>query len=343
MMDRSDRHFRRLMRLISRRTLLYTEMITCPAILHGDRDHLLGYHADEHPLALQLGGDDPDALARCAAIAVARGYDEINLNVGCPSDRVQSGNFGVCLMRTPELVAACVAAMRAAVPAPVTVKHRIGVDELDRYEDMARFVEIVAEAGCDRFTIHARKAWLRGLSPKQNRTVPPLRYADVHRLARARPDLGVEINGGLRSLDAILEQLEHVDAAMIGRAAWDDPWLFASVDRDVFGDRSREPPSRPEVVADYLEHVREWLGASPEPGATRRGRGPSPTILLRPLMNLFTGRPGARRWKQALNAKCQDPTALDELHALALELDDLGRERDRERSGSLGVAALDVG
>ena len=217
MMDRTDRHFRRLLRLISRHTLLYTEMVTSRAILHGDRERLLGFDPSERPLALQLGGDDPDQLSECARIANDLGYDEVNLNVGCPSDRVQSGNFGVCLMRTPERVAECVAAMRAAVELPVTVKHRIGVDELDRYEDMLGFVDVVAAAGCDRFTVHARKAWLHGLSPKQNRDVPPLRHADVHRLARERPELIIEINGGLRSLDQVDAELEHVDAVMLGR------------------------------------------------------------------------------------------------------------------------------
>lgn len=312
MMDRSDRHFRRFVRGISRRTLLYTEMVTCAAVLNGDQESLLGFDQDEHPLALQLGGDDPGALARCAAIARARGYDEINLNVGCPSDRVQSGNFGACLMREPDRVANCVAAMREAVDLPVTVKHRIGVDELDRYEDMARFVEIVAEAGCDRFTVHARKAVLHGLSPKQNRTIPPLRYEDVHRLARAYPQLIIEINGGIQSLEQVLAQLEHVDGAMIGRAAWDNPWMFARADREVFGQDEPEP-TRAQVVAVYVEHVEQWL-------QPRERRGPSTTILLRPLLNLFTGCRGARRWKQAVDAKIRAPTRLGELVELALEM-----------------------
>lgn len=309
MMDRSDRHFRRFVRGISRRTLLYTEMVTCPAILHGDREHLIGFGEDEHPLALQLGGDDPHTLARCAVIARDRGYDEINLNVGCPSDRVQSGNFGACLMREPERVAACVAAMREAVDLPVTVKHRIGVDELDRYEDMAGFVEIVARAGADRFTVHARKAVLGGLSPKQNRTIPPLRYADVHRLKQAFPQLVIEINGGIQSLEQVRAQLEHVDAAMIGRAAWDNPWMFARADREIFGEDG-PLPTRVQVVAAYLDHVHEWLSTSSQ-------RGPSSTILLRPLLNLFVGCRGTRRWKQAVSEKCQAPTGLGELIDLA--------------------------
>jgi tRNA-dihydrouridine synthase A len=313
MMDRSDRHFRRLMRLISRRTLLYTEMVTCPAILNGDRELLLGFDEDEHPIALQLGGDDPEALARCAVIARARGYDEINLNVGCPSDRVQSGNFGVCLMREPSRVAACVAAMRNAVELPITVKHRIGVDELDRYEDMVRFVEIVAQAGCDRFTVHARKAWLHGLSPKQNRTVPPLRHADVHRLAREFPQLVIEINGGILTMPDVIAQLELVDAVMIGRAAWDNPWMFAQADREVFGEDTAAP-SQAQVVSEYVAYIERWLSHLVQTGERR---GPSATILLRPLQNLFVGRPGTRRWKQAVNAKCRAPTRLSELTELA--------------------------
>jgi tRNA-dihydrouridine synthase A len=313
MMDRSDRHFRRMMRLISRRTLLYTEMVTCPAILNGDRELLLGFDEDEHPLALQLGGDDPEVLARCAVIARERGYDEINLNVGCPSDRVQSGNFGVCLMREPSRVAACVAAMREAVELPITVKHRIGVDELDRYEDMASFVETVANAGCDRFTVHARKAWLHGLSPKQNRTVPPLRHEDVHRLAREFPRLCIEINGGITTIEETLAQLEHVDAVMIGRAAWDNPWMFARVDREVFGDEAAAP-TQAEVVSEYLAYVERWLSHERR---GERSRGPSATILLRPLQNLFLGCAGTRRWKQAVNAKCRVPTGLSELVELA--------------------------
>ena len=326
MMDRSDRYFRRLMRLISARTLLYTEMVTCPAVLRGERERLLGYDDAEHPLALQLGGDDPQTLARCAEIGVELGYDEININVGCPSDRVQSGNFGACLMREPQRVADCVAAMRAAVSAPITVKHRIGVDELDSYEDMARFVEIVARAGCDRFTVHARKAWLAGLSPKQNRNVPPLRYADVHRLARSHPELVIEINGGIRSLAEIRAQLEQVDAVMIGRAAWDNPWLFAAVDRELLG-ADTPAPTRPRVVAAYLECMGRWRMRTKD-----AARGPSPTILLRPLMNLFATRPGARRWKQTLNAKCQDPRGLAELVALAEETERQGLEHDQRRA-----------
>lgn len=305
------------MRLISGHTLLYTEMVTCAAVLNGDREHLLGFDRAEHPIALQLGGDDPAALAECARIAAGFGYDEINLNVGCPSDRVQSGNFGACLMREPKRVAACVAAMRAAVELPITVKHRIGVDELDRYEDMVDFVDIVAAEGCDRFSVHARKAWLSGLSPKQNRTIPPLRHHDVYRLKRERPELPIEINGGVLSLDEVAAHLEHVDAVMIGRAAWDHPWMFAEVDRRFFNSDA-PPPQRPTVIAAYLEHVERWLARGQQ-----QHRGPSSTILLRPLHNLFVGQPNARRWKQAVNEKCQRPRALEQLLLLAHELEDV--------------------
>jgi tRNA-dihydrouridine synthase A len=216
MMDRTERHFRVLMRLIFPSSWLYTEMVTANAVIHGDRDRLLGFDAAEHPVVLQLGGDDPGALAEAARIGEGYGYDEINLNVGCPSDRVQKGSFGACLMLRPERVARCVEAMRAVVRVPVTVKHRIGVDERDAYEDMLNFVDIVAAAGCDRFSVHARKAWLSGLSPKQNREVPPLRYEDVYRLKSERPSLRIELNGGVRSHDAIEEHLRYVDGVMIG-------------------------------------------------------------------------------------------------------------------------------
>lgn len=288
MMDRSDRHFRWLMRQITRRALLYTEMVTTGAVLHGDREKLLGFHPDEHPVALQLGGDDPEALAACARIGVDLGYDEIDLNVGCPSDRVQSGCFGAVLMRRPERVAECVAAMKAAVAVPVTVKHRIGVDELDRYEDMARFVETVAEAGADRFTVHARKAWLQGLSPKENREIPPLRYAEVHRLKAEHPELEIEINGGIVTLDQALEHLTHVDAVMIGRAAVDDPWIFADADRRVYGDTGAAP-TREGVIEAMWGYAEAHVAA-----------GGRLHHVTRHALQLFRGQPGAGAWRRLL-------------------------------------------
>lgn len=288
MMDRTDRHFRAFLRRITRRTLLYTEMVTTGAVLHGDRERLLGFSPEERPLSLQLGGDDPADLAACAGIAADLGYDEVNLNVGCPSERVQKGSFGACLMAEPERVAEAVAAMRRAVGLPVTVKHRIGIDELDRYEDMRRFVEIVAEAGCDRFSVHARKAWLSGLSPKDNREIPPLRWEEVHRLKAELPHLAIEINGGIRDLATAHGHLEHVDGVMIGRAAYDDPYLLAPADRDVFGEPT-EPPSRREVVEDLLPYAEERLA-----------RGEPVKWITRHVLGLFANRPGARAWRRHL-------------------------------------------
>lgn len=290
MMERTDRHFRFFLRLITEHTLLYTEMVTMQAILRGDRDRHLAFNDQEHPVALQLGGDDPAMLAECARIAADYGYDEVNLNIGCPSQRVQKGSFGACLMKTPEQVAACVEAMRAAVDLPVTVKHRIGVDDMDDYADMLRFVDVVASAGCTRFTVHARKAWLKGLSPKQNRTVPPLRYADVYRLKAERPDLEIEINGGVRTLDETVAHLEQVDAVMIGRAAYDNPWLFADADARVFG-KPGKGRTRFEVAHAMMDYAAE-----------RQAQGDRVHHIVRHLHGLFQGVPGARKWRQGLNA-----------------------------------------
>ncbi len=289
MMDRTDRHMRRVMRAITRHTLLYTEMVTQGAVLHGERERLLGYDPTEHRIALQLGGDDPEKLADCARIAEDMGYDEVNLNVGCPSDRVQQGSFGVVLMRTPEKVAEAVEAMAAVVSLPVTVKHRIGVDDLDRYEDMLHFVDVVAGAGCSQFTVHARKAWLKGLSPKENRNVPPLRYDDVYRLKRERPQLAIELNGGVKTMDEVELHLEQVDAVMIGRAACDAPYRFAEADRRFF-DPQAPVPSRRQVVEEVAEVLGLWQGR-PYFKAHH---------LTRHLLNLFAGEPGTKVWKRSL-------------------------------------------
>jgi len=299
MMDRTDRHFRFLMRQITRCTLLYTEMVTADALLRGDRDHLLGFDPCEHPLALQVGGDDPVKLAECARIAEDRGFAEINLNVGCPSDRVQQGNFGACLMAAPETVARAVASMKAACGIPVTVKHRIGIDELDSFAHMLRFVEVVAAAGADRFTVHARKAWLSGLSPKENRNIPPLRYGDVHRLKRELPNLEIEINGGFKTLDSIAEQLGHVDAVMVGRAAYDNPMLFADVDSRFFG-LDGAVVERTEVLEAMVGYADRWLAVSP-----KNRLGP----ILRPMMHLFIGQVGARVWRRTLSERGFRPDA----------------------------------
>jgi tRNA-dihydrouridine synthase A len=288
MMDRTDRHYRYLMRQITRRTLLYTEMITAQAILHGDRHKLLDFSPEEKPLVLQIGGDNPTLLAECAKIGENWGYDAINLNVGCPSPRVQNGNFGACLMTQPELVATAVEAMQQAVRIPVTVKHRIGVDECDRYEDMVKFVRIVSEAGCTNFTVHARKAWLQGLSPKENRNIPSLRYEDVYRLKQDFPQLFIEINGGITTIEQTLTHLQAIDGVMIGRAAYDRPYLFATVDRDVFGEDTI-PKSRPEIVEAMLPYIDYWLG-----------QGIRLNSITRHMLQLFAQQPGTKAWKRFL-------------------------------------------
>jgi tRNA-dihydrouridine synthase A len=291
MMDRTDRHFRYFMRQITRRTLLYTEMVTSAAILHGDRHRLLGFSLAEKPLALQVGGDDPKILATCAQIAEEMGYDEINLNVGCPSDRVQSGHFGACLMAKPQVVADCVAAMVQNARIPVTVKHRIGIDDQDRYEDMVNFVQTVAMAGCTRFTVHARKAWLKGLSPKENRDVPPLRYGDVYQLKQDFPTLVIEINGGIQTLEQVQTHLNSVDAVMIGRAAYDRPYLFSEVDRRFYG-AQESPRSRQEVAEAMMPYAADWIE-----------KGLKPHKITRHLLQLFAGQPGSRLWKRYLTER----------------------------------------
>jgi tRNA-dihydrouridine synthase A len=295
MMDRTDRHYRYFMRQLTRHTLLYTEMITTAALLHGDRDKLLGFSAAEKPLALQLGGDDPGHLATCARLAEDWDYDEVNLNVGCPSDRVQHGHFGACLMAQPALVARCVAAMRQATTLPVTVKHRIGIDDLDRYEDMANFVHTVAQAGCDRFIVHARKAVLQGLSPRENRTVPPLRHDDVYRLKADFPTLRIEINGGITTLLQATAHLQYVDGAMLGRAAYDHPYLFAEVDALCFGD-TVSPRTRRQVLEVMLSYLECWAA-----------QGLPPYRIVRHLLSLFAYQRAARLWKRSLSERTWAP------------------------------------
>ncbi|MFT4623012.1 MAG: tRNA-dihydrouridine synthase A [Myxococcota bacterium] len=293
MMERTDRHFRVMMRQLTRHTLLYTEMVTAMALRHGDRGPLLDFDPIEHPISLQVGGDDPALMADAARMAEDWGYDEVDINIGCPSDRVQKGRFGACLMRWPADVARVVEAMRAATSLPVTVKHRIGVDELDDYDHMAQFVRVVAESGADRFTVHARKAWLSGLSPKENRNVPPLRYAEVWQLQSERPDLDIVINGGIRTLDSAEEHLEHVRGVMIGRGAWDTPWIFADADRRLFG--AENPASSPAQVVQRLEpYLARWLRDVPEF---------KPHHITRHWLSLFAGRPGTRAYKQVLSQR----------------------------------------
>lgn len=293
MMSHTDRHYRYLLRLISRHTLLYTEMVTTGALLHGDRARLLDYDPAEHPLALQLGGSDPDELSQCATIAQDWDYDEVNLNIGCPSDRVQSGRFGACLMAEPQLVADCVAAIRAVCTIPVTVKTRIGIDDRDRYGDLQAFIEPVRAAGCDTFIIHARKAWLNGLSPKENRTKPPLHYNRVHRLKRDYPDLTIIINGGIESIDEARSQLQHIDGVMIGRAAYNKPYMLAQAERLIFGD-PLDTPDRHDVADRFRDYVAKQL----QSGARLHD-------MTRHLMGLYQGQAGARAFRRVLSEQGQ--------------------------------------
>lgn len=289
MMDWTDRHCRYFHRLLSRHARLYTEMITTGAILHGDRERLLRFEKNEHPLAVQLGGSDPIQLAECAQMCADRGYDEVNLNVGCPSDRVQNGRFGACLMAEPGLVADCVAAMQAAVSIPVTVKCRLGIDERDSYPELVDFIQQVADAGCEVFMIHARKAWLKGLSPKQNREIPPLDYSRVYRLKQDFPYLTIVINGGINDLERTIEHLQVVDGVMLGRAAYQQPLLLAKVDQRFFGATDPNPQPQ-EVIRELLPYVEQQLA-----------EGVYLSAISRHILGLFQGQPGARVWRRYLS------------------------------------------
>jgi len=302
MMDWTDRNCRAFHRALSTRALLYTEMVTAPAVIHGDRDRLLGFDAVEHPVALQLGGADPAQLAEAAKIGEAYGYDEINLNVGCPSDRVQSGKFGACLMREPELVADCMAAIKEAVSVPATVKCRIGVDDQDPEISLFATVDASAAVGIDSFIIHARKAWLKGLSPKENRDVPPLDYALVRRLKRERSHLSISINGGIGDLDQAEAHLRaddgvQLDGVMLGRAAYHEPALMGQVDRRIFGETT------PDVdVFEALERYRSYMAARLEEGANLAG-------MTRHMLGLMHGRAGARAFRRILTVEGVKPGA----------------------------------
>jgi len=289
MMDWTDRHCRYFHRLLSRHTLLYTEMVTAKAVIHGDRARLLGFHPVEHPVALQLGGSDPVELAEASRIAADFGYDEVNLNVGCPSDRVQSGSFGAVLMEQPELVADCVAAMQNATDVDVTVKCRIGVDEQVPEQVLPDFIEQVSETGVTSFTVHARKAWLQGLSPKQNRDVPPLDYALVYAMKAQFPALEICINGGIGSLDEALAHLDHVDGVMIGRAAYHEPLaILAEADTRIFADEHAIEES--EIIKGMCDYIE-----------TELAKGARLNQITRHMLGAFAGRPGARRWRRVLS------------------------------------------
>lgn len=297
MMERTDRHFRYFLRLITRRVQLYTEMITTSALLHGEPARLLAYNEAEHPIGVQLGGSDPAELAHCARLAHQYGYDEVNFNVGCPSHRVQTGRFGVCLMGEPELVADCVIAMQEAVALPVTVKTRLGFDDRDSYADLTRFIDAVAQAGCTTFILHARKAWLQGLSPKKNRNIPPLRYDVVHNIKEDFPHLTIIINGGITSLEQVKEQLKRVDGVMIGRIACHDPYMLANADRQIYSDKLRAL-SRFDVLKHYIPYVKRQLID-----------GVGLSLLTRPILGLFQGQPGAGDWRRYLSENAHRASA----------------------------------
>lgn len=289
MLDWTDRHCRYFHRLLSSQTLLYTEMVTTGAIIHGKGD-FLAYHEAEHPVALQLGGSNPADLATCAKLAAERGYDEVNLNVGCPSDRVQNGRFGACLMAEPDLVAECVAAMREVVDIPVTVKTRIGIDDQDSYEFLTKFVSTVSEkGGVDQFTIHARKAWLSGLSPKENREIPPLDYPRAYQIKKDFPHLNVAVNGGVKTLEESLEHLQHLDGVMIGREAYQNPYILAQVDKLIFG-LDTPVKKRKQVVEEMYPYIERQLSNGSYLGH-----------ISRHMIGLFQAMPGARQWRRYIS------------------------------------------
>lgn len=297
MLDWTDRHCRYFHRLLTKQTLLYTEMVTTGAIIHGKADYL-AYSEQDHPVALQLGGSDPQALAHCAKLAEQRGYNEVNLNVGCPSDRVQNGRFGACLMAEANLVADCIKAMRDVVSIPVTVKTRIGIDQLDSYEFLCEFVQTVAKRGeCDIFTIHARKAWLSGLSPKENREVPPLDYARVYQLKRDFPALTIAINGGVKTLAEAKEHLKHVDGVMMGREAYQNPSILTQVDRELFDPNAPVVDSVKAIEALY-PYIEQELS-----------RGAYLGHITRHILGIFQGIPGARQWRRHLSENAHKPGA----------------------------------
>ncbi len=288
MLDWTDRHCRYFLRLLSKHTVLYTEMVTTGAIIHGKGDYL-GFNNKEHPLVLQLGGSDPQAMAHCAAIAQQRGYDEVNINVGCPSDRVKNGSFGACLMAMPETVAECVSAMQSVVSIPVTVKCRIGIDDMDDYEGLSRFVSLVAEGGCEHFIVHARKAWLQGLSPKENRDIPPLNYQRVYDLKDEFSQLKISINGGIKTLEDSIKHLGQIDGVMMGREVYSNPYILSNVDGLLYGEQ-RNAISREEVVLQMTAYLKEQVA-----------QGSRVWHIARHVLGLFQGQAGGRIWRRYLS------------------------------------------
>lgn len=305
MMGWTDRHDRYFLRLISPNALLYTVMLTTGALIHGKKFHILEYSPEEHPVALQLGGSDPKELAHCAKLGEEYGYDEINLNCGCPSDRVQRGEFGACLMAKPQLVADCIDSMQQAVSIPVTVKTRIGIDEQDSYQFLVDFVGAIANRGCGTFIIHARKAWLSGLSPAENRSIPPLKYETAYQLKKDFPRLKIILNGGIKNIENIEESLKHVDGVMIGREAYVNPYFLAEIERRIF--QTAQVRSRHEIISALLPYIRKCL----ENGTDLKD-------ITRHILGLYQGLPGARRWRQVLSQEAYKPAANEDVILAAL-------------------------
>jgi len=308
MMDWSDRHCRVFWRQLTSESLLYTEMVTTGAILHAGPERFLQFNKEEHPVALQLGGSNSKELAQCATIAQDFGYDEVNLNCGCPSDRVQSGMFGACLMAKPQLVADCIKAMQDACDIPITVKHRIGIDDMESYDELVDFMSPIIDTGCKTFIIHARKAWLEGLSPKENREIPPLNYPMVYQLKTDFPDLEIIINGGITSIDETITHLQHIDGVMMGRSAYQNPYLLAEIDQKVFG-MSKNTKPREQVLLDFIPYVEEQLAS-----------GTALNHMSRHLLGLYQGVPGAKQFRRHLSQHAHKAGAGTEvlLDALAL-------------------------
>ena len=307
MLDWTDRHCRYFHRLLSQHALLYTEMVTTGALIHGDKQRFLQFNASENPVAFQLGGSNPKDLALCAKMVAEYGYDEINLNVGCPSDRVQNGSFGACLMAEPALVAECIAAMAQVVSIPVTVKSRIGIDDKDSYEELVHFIGTIADTGCKTFIVHARKAWLKGLSPKQNREVPPLDYERVYQLKRDFPALEIVINGGITTLEQASLMLEQVDGVMVGREVYQNPYILAGVDNLLYGDIT-DPVSRQDIVRSLIPYIQEQLRL-----------GLRLNNVSRHILGLFHGEPGARGWRRYISENVSKVGADETVILRALE------------------------
>ena len=307
MLDWTDRHCRFFLRLISQHAVLYTEMLTTGAILHGDTERFLAMNAEEHPVALQLGGSNPDDLAAACKLAEKYAYAEINLNCGCPSDRVQSGMFGAVMMKNAAITADCVAAMRDAVDLPVTVKHRIGVDDYDSYDFLCQFVGTLSEAGCNTFVVHARKAWLKGLSPKQNREVPELNYDRVYQLKRDFPDAEIIINGGITTLKQSIEHLNHLDGVMMGREAYTNPYILATVDQDIYG-ANHPVKSREKIAEQFLDYIDNEMS-----------KGTKLHAMTRHILGLFHGMPGARLFRRHISENAYKPTATIDVLTTALK------------------------